>query len=119
MSKRTPYWTALSIVVQNDIHSPALGKWKGGGRGGHGRLLWPWHARVEREDGVLDGKLRAAVIGAGWYAAQNHIPALLARPEVVLDGVSRLGADELERVRAHFGFRFGSEDAAAVKGLWV
>ena len=63
---------------------------------------------------MQDGKLRAAVIGAGWYAAQNHIPALLARPEVVLDGVSRLGADELERVRAHFGFRFGSEDAAAV-----
>jgi predicted dehydrogenase len=61
-----------------------------------------------------DGKLRAAVVGAGWYAAQNHIPALAARPEVVLDGVSRLGAHDLEKVRAHFGFAFASEDAAAV-----
>lgn len=56
-------------------------------------------------------QLKAAVLGAGWYAAQNHIPVLQARPEVVLDGVSRLGLDELERVRAHFGFAFASEDA--------
>ena len=58
--------------------------------------------------------IRAAVIGAGWYAAQNHIPALAARPDVTLDGVCRLGAAELERVRAHFGFAFASEDHAAV-----
>jgi predicted dehydrogenase len=58
--------------------------------------------------------LRAAVIGAGWYGAQNHIPTLAARPEVALDGVCRLGADELERVRAHFGFAFASEDYRAV-----
>ena len=54
--------------------------------------------------------LRAAVVGAGWFAAQNHIPVLARRPEVVLDGVSRLGAEKLERVRAHFGFAFASED---------
>jgi predicted dehydrogenase len=54
--------------------------------------------------------LRAAVIGAGWFAAQNHIPVLARRPEVVLDGVCRLGAEPLERVRAHFGFAFASED---------
>ncbi|MBS7701023.1 MULTISPECIES: Gfo/Idh/MocA family oxidoreductase [unclassified Chelatococcus] len=56
-----------------------------------------------------ESQLRAAVVGAGWYAAQNHIPALAARPEVVLDGVCRLGRDELERVRDHFGFAFASE----------
>lgn len=63
---------------------------------------------------MSDRTLRAAVLGAGWYAAQNHIPVLKARPEVVLDGVSRLGAEELERARAHFGFAFASEDAGAV-----
>jgi len=55
-------------------------------------------------------KLRVAVIGAGWYAAENHIPTLARRSEVVLDGVCRLGADELERVRSHFGFAFASQD---------
>src|SRR5262249_23316276 len=54
--------------------------------------------------------IRAAVIGAGWYAAENHIPTLARRGDVVLDGVCRLGAAELERVRAHFGFAFASED---------
>ncbi|MFC7705408.1 Gfo/Idh/MocA family protein [Plastorhodobacter daqingensis] len=58
--------------------------------------------------------LRTAVIGAGWFACENHIPALLERPEVVLDGVCRLGAAELGRVRAHFGFAFASEDYRAV-----
>ena len=52
-------------------------------------------------------KLRAAVIGAGWYAAANHIPVLAGRNDVVLDGVCRLGTDELARVRDHFGFASG------------
>lgn len=63
---------------------------------------------------MTEKSLRAAVLGAGWYAAQNHIPVLAARPEVVLDGVCRLGPAELERVRSHFGFAFAAEDAAAV-----
>ncbi|HEY4200669.1 MAG TPA: Gfo/Idh/MocA family oxidoreductase [Devosiaceae bacterium] len=63
---------------------------------------------------MSQNRLRAAVLGAGWYAAQNHIPVLKARPEVELDGVSRLGAEELERARAHFGFAFGSENALEV-----
>ena len=54
--------------------------------------------------------VRVAVIGAGWYAAENHIPVLASRPDVALDGVCRLGAAELERVRSHFGFAFASED---------
>ncbi len=58
----------------------------------------------------MSGKVRVAVIGAGWYAAQNHIPALQQRGDVVLDGVCRLGADALARVRDHFGFAFASED---------
>lgn len=58
----------------------------------------------------MDVPLKAAVIGAGWYAAQSHIPTLATRDDVVLDGVCRLGTAELERVRRHFGFRFASED---------
>lgn len=54
--------------------------------------------------------ISVSVIGAGWFAAQNHIPVLAGRTDVTLDGVCRLGAQELERVRAHFGFRFASED---------
>ncbi|MDF0595276.1 Gfo/Idh/MocA family protein [Psychromarinibacter halotolerans] len=55
-------------------------------------------------------KLKAAVIGAGWFAAYSHIPTLAARAEVELDGVCRLGVDDLERVRDAFGFAFASED---------
>jgi predicted dehydrogenase len=55
-------------------------------------------------------KLKAAVIGAGWFAAHSHIPALASRPEVVLDGVCRMGGAELDRVKTHFGFAFASED---------
>jgi len=58
--------------------------------------------------------LKASVIGAGWFGAQNHIPVLAARHEVALDGVCRLGPAELERVRDHFGFPFASEDYRAV-----
>lgn len=58
--------------------------------------------------------LKAAVIGAGWFAAQNHIPVLASRPEVVLDGVCRKGAADLARVKDHFGFAFADEDYRAV-----
>ncbi len=58
--------------------------------------------------------IRASVIGAGWYAAENHIPALARRTDVVLDGVCRLGADDLAKVRDAFGFAFAAEDHRAV-----
>ena len=58
----------------------------------------------------MNTPVKAAVIGAGWYAAHSHIPTLAARSDVVLDGVCRLGAADLEKVRGHFGFRFASED---------
>jgi predicted dehydrogenase len=55
-------------------------------------------------------KIKVAIIGAGWYAAENHIPVLARRDDVVLDGVSRLGAAELVRVKEAFGFAAASED---------
>lgn len=54
--------------------------------------------------------VRVGVIGAGHFAARVHIPALAARDDVVLDSVCRLGAAELETVRAAFGFRHATED---------
>jgi predicted dehydrogenase len=58
--------------------------------------------------------VKVSVIGAGWFAAESHIPALARRADVVLDGVCRLGATELARVKDHFGFAFASEDYRAV-----
>ena len=58
--------------------------------------------------------IKASVIGAGWYAADSHIPTLAAQPGVVLDGVCRLGAAELERVRSAFGFAFAAQDHRAI-----
>lgn len=58
----------------------------------------------------MAARLRAAVIGAGWYASQNHIPVLARRDDVVLDSVCRKGARELEELRSHFGFAFASDD---------
>ncbi|MBI1773957.1 MAG: Gfo/Idh/MocA family oxidoreductase [Proteobacteria bacterium] len=55
-------------------------------------------------------RIRVSVIGAGWFAAQNHIPTLAGRSDVVLDGVCRLGEAPLARVREHFGFAFASEN---------
>jgi predicted dehydrogenase len=68
---------------------------------------------IDEQDGreaMSEKTLRVAVLGAGWYAAQNHIPVLAGRRDVVLDGVCRLGSDELARVKEHFGFAFASED---------
>jgi len=58
--------------------------------------------------------ITASVIGAGWYAAENHIPALARRSDVRIDGVCRLGERELENVRTHFGFAFASEDVSKI-----
>ena len=54
---------------------------------------------------------RIGVIGAGWWAAENHLPILARRDDVELAGICRLGAEELERVRARFGVPFATESA--------
>jgi predicted dehydrogenase len=62
----------------------------------------------------MNPPIKVAVIGAGWYATQYHIPVLASRADVVLDGVSRRNAAELERIRSHFGFAFAAENYHAV-----
>lgn len=58
----------------------------------------------------MNDKARIGVIGAGWWAVENHLPILAERDDVVMAGVCRLGASELERVKDAFGFEFASED---------
>ncbi|WP_448955496.1 Gfo/Idh/MocA family protein [Labrys neptuniae] len=55
-------------------------------------------------------KARIGVIGAGWWAAVNHIPALKANPDCELVAVNRLGAEELETLRQTFDIPLAFED---------
>ena len=43
-------------------------------------------------------KARIAVIGAGWWACENHIPILKSRTEVDLVAVCSTGKKELQIV---------------------
>jgi predicted dehydrogenase len=61
-------------------------------------------------------KARLGFIGAGWWATANYMPLLAQRDDVELVAVCRLGADELRRVKEHFGFGFATEEAAELVG---
>jgi predicted dehydrogenase len=62
----------------------------------------------------MTAQARIAIIGAGWWAAHNHIPVVQAHPGAVVAGVSRLGVAELQRLLETFAIEFGSEDPAAM-----
>ena len=53
---------------------------------------------------------RIGIIGAGWWAAANHIPALKANPDCEIVAVNRLGASELAEIQRAFGVQRGFED---------
>jgi predicted dehydrogenase len=56
-------------------------------------------------------KLRLGVIGAGSWALASHLPNLERHAEIVeFVAVSRLGREQLERIRKRFGFQIASED---------
>lgn len=61
--------------------------------------------------------IRVGVIGAGSWAATNHIPVLAARREVELVVACRKGRPELEWLRQRFGFPHVTEDAAEAMAL--
>jgi predicted dehydrogenase len=54
--------------------------------------------------------VRIGVIGAGWWAALNHIPLLKANPRCSLVAVSRPGAAELDQLQRTFDIPFVFED---------
>jgi predicted dehydrogenase len=55
-------------------------------------------------------KTRIGIIGAGWWAAENHIPVLQGFSDVELVAICRLGRSELERAKLQFEIPFGTED---------
>ena len=58
----------------------------------------------------MGDKARIGVIGAGWWAVVNHIPALQRRPDCEVVAVNRLGAAELQAVKETFGIAAAYED---------
>ncbi|MDE0122143.1 MAG: Gfo/Idh/MocA family oxidoreductase [bacterium] len=65
---------------------------------------------TEREDPPDRAPLRVAVIGAGWWAVENHLPVLSSRSDVEVRAVCRKGAVEVEQVAERFGVPIATED---------
>ena len=55
-------------------------------------------------------KIKIAVIGAGWWATEFHLPYLLSLKDVELHSVCRFGKKELELVKNKFNFNYSSEN---------
>ncbi|MSO22733.1 MAG: Gfo/Idh/MocA family oxidoreductase [Acidobacteria bacterium] len=54
--------------------------------------------------------VRVGVIGAGSWAASNHIPVLKNRSDVDLVVACRKGKDRLDELQSRFGFKHTTED---------
>ncbi|MYG91443.1 MAG: Gfo/Idh/MocA family oxidoreductase [Acidimicrobiia bacterium] len=65
---------------------------------------------TERADSSDRAPLRVAVVGAGWWAVENHLPVFASRPDVEIRAVCRKGAVEAERVAERFGVPIATED---------
>jgi len=50
----------------------------------------------------MSRKARIGVIGAGWWAAVNHLPVLRANEDCEIVAVNRLGAPELAELQRKF-----------------
>lgn len=55
-------------------------------------------------------QVQIGIIGAGWWAVENHIPALKSRSDVKVAAVCRPGRRELQQVQERFAIPFGTED---------
>jgi len=60
----------------------------------------------------MSTRARVGILGAGWWAALNHIPVIQAHPDATLAAVGRLGESELQALLTKFGIPYGSQDAA-------
>ncbi|MCE2527731.1 MAG: Gfo/Idh/MocA family oxidoreductase [Actinomycetia bacterium] len=60
--------------------------------------------------GTNRSPLRVAVIGAGWWAVENHLPVFASRPDVEVRAVCRKGAAEVRAVADRFGAPIATED---------
>jgi predicted dehydrogenase len=59
-------------------------------------------------------RARIGVIGAGWWAAVNHLPVLRANADCDIVAVNRLGAPELAELQRKFLVPLGFEDYRAM-----
>ena len=59
-------------------------------------------------------KARIGVIGAGWWAAVNHLPMLKANSDCEIVAVNRLGGAELAELQRTFEVPLGFEDYRAM-----
>jgi predicted dehydrogenase len=60
----------------------------------------------------VTGRLRVGVVGAGWWATQFHVPAILANPNVELTSLVDVDAQRLDRAARHYGIRTLFTDAS-------
>jgi len=58
--------------------------------------------------------LRVGILGAGWWAAANHLPLLRDREDVEITAVCRKGAEQLAKVQQAFDVPFATEEAEAL-----
>lgn len=59
---------------------------------------------------------RIAVVGAGWWACEYHLPHLRQNPHAEIVSACRRGEAELERIRARFDLPHVTEDHLEVYG---
>ena len=50
----------------------------------------------------MKDKARIAIIGAGWWACEYHIPDVLENKNAELVSVAGLGVKELDHIKRHF-----------------
>ena len=53
--------------------------------------------------------VKIGVIGAGWWAAKNHLPVLRANSAVEVVGICGLGAEQIRKVQEFFRIPFATE----------
>jgi predicted dehydrogenase len=56
------------------------------------------------------GRVKVGIIGAGWWATENHIPVLQTRADVEVVAACRLGRPELTLVQERFNIPYVTED---------
>jgi predicted dehydrogenase len=54
--------------------------------------------------------IRVGCIGAGWWAAENHLPVLRDSADVEISGVCGLDAPQLRKLQDYFGIPFATTD---------
>lgn len=56
--------------------------------------------------------IRIGIIGAGWWAVENHIPVLQSIPNVEVTSICGSERNQLEKLQEEFGINFATENHA-------